>query len=172
MGVDGRRYTSDQATIWRWRKAFQHDFSARMDWTLKEFKGANHNPVVVVNGDLSNEPIVIHAKVGTPVTLSAAGTRDPDGNDLQYTWWYYEEAASVLSKPVKPEEVVGERGEDELSIEPKVKIEDGDGEEAKVIPRASGLAHIILAVEDNGDPSLTSYRRVILRIENSPSLVI
>jgi hypothetical protein len=33
-----------------------------------------------------------------------------------------------------------------------------------VIPRATGLAHIILAVEDDGKPSLTSYRRVILRI--------
>jgi hypothetical protein len=28
-GVDGQRYTSDQATIWRWRKAFQNDFAAR-----------------------------------------------------------------------------------------------------------------------------------------------
>ena len=35
-GVDGRTYTSDQATIWRWRTAFQHDFAARMDWTIKE----------------------------------------------------------------------------------------------------------------------------------------
>ena len=31
-----RRYTSDQATIWRWRTAFQHDFAARMDWTIKD----------------------------------------------------------------------------------------------------------------------------------------
>ena len=35
-GVDGKTYTSDQATIWRWRTAFQHDFAARMDWTIKE----------------------------------------------------------------------------------------------------------------------------------------
>jgi hypothetical protein len=143
-----------------------------MDWTLKEFKDANHNPVVVVNGDLSKEPIVIHATVGTPVTLSAAGTRDPDGNNLQYTWWYYEEAASAISKAVKPEEVVGERGEDELTIRPKVTIEKGDGEQAKVIPRAVGLAHIILAVEDDGEPSLTSYRRIIIKIENSAGSVI
>ena len=27
------------------------------------------------------------------------------------------------------------------------------------------LAHVILAVEDDGEPSLTSYRRVILDIE-------
>ena len=36
IGVDGKTYTSDQATIWRWRTAFQHDFAARMDWTIKD----------------------------------------------------------------------------------------------------------------------------------------
>jgi hypothetical protein len=73
-------------------KRFQHDFSARMDWTLKEFKDANHNPVAVVNGDSGREPLVINAKVGTPVTLSAAGTSNPDGNKVKYAW-YCEEAA-------------------------------------------------------------------------------
>ena len=48
--------------------------------------------------------------------LCAAGTNDPDGNKLKYTWFYYQEAASAISKPVKPEEVVGERGEDELEL--------------------------------------------------------
>jgi hypothetical protein len=165
IGVDGKGYTSDQATIWRWRQAFQHDFSARMDWTLKEFKDANHNPVAVVNGDSGKEPLVINAKVGTPVTLSAAGTTDPDGNKVKYTWWYYEEAASAISKPVKPEDVIGERGEDELSVQPKVKIENSEGEEAKVIPQSAGTAHVILTVEDDGEPSLTAYRRVIFTIE-------
>jgi hypothetical protein len=166
VGVDGKRYTSDQATIWRWREAFQHDFSARMDWTMKEFQDANHNPVVVLNGDSSKEPIVIKAKIGTPVTLSAAGTSDPDGHNLKYRWWYYEEAASAISRPAKPEDVIGVRGEDELDQQPKIRIEDSELEEAKVTPQAVGIAHIILAVEDNGEPSLTAYRRVILRIEN------
>ena len=48
--VEGRAYTSDQATIWRWRTAFQNDFAARMDWTIAERAQANHNPTVVVNG--------------------------------------------------------------------------------------------------------------------------
>jgi hypothetical protein len=165
IGIDGKRYTSDQATIWRWREAFQHDFSARMDWTMKEFKDANHNPVVIVNGDSSKEPILIAAKVGVPVTLSAAGTTDPDGNELKYAWFYYPEAASAISKPVKPEEVIGERGETELEVLPRVKIEGIDQEDAKVLPQSTGIAHVILAVEDDGTPSLTSYRRVILDIE-------
>jgi len=119
-----------------------------------------------VNGDSGKEPLVINAKVGTPVTLSAAGTTDPDGNKVKYTWWYYEEAASAICKPVKPEDVIGERGEDELSVQPTVKIENSEGEEAKVIPQSAGTAHVILTVEDDGEPSLTAYRRVILTIEN------
>jgi len=67
---------------------------------------------------------------------------------------------------VKPEDVIGERGEDELDVQPKVKIEGSDGEEAKVIPQSAGIAHVILAVEDDGEPSLTTYRRIILTIEN------
>jgi hypothetical protein len=66
--------------------------------------------------------------------LCAAGTNDPDGNKLKYTWFYYQEAASAISKPVKPEEVVGERGEDELELLAKLRIEGSDAEEAKVPP--------------------------------------
>ena len=87
IGADGQSYTSDQATIWRWRKAFQHDFSARMDWTMKEFRDANHNPIVVVNGDATKEPVFIRARVGSPVTLDAAGSKDPDGIAVVSTAW-------------------------------------------------------------------------------------
>ena len=37
LGVDGNWHTSNQATIWRWRSAFQNDFAARMDWTIKPY---------------------------------------------------------------------------------------------------------------------------------------
>jgi hypothetical protein len=36
-----------------------------------------------------------------------------------------------------------------------------------IVPRVAGTAHVILAVEDNGTPALTSYRRVILTIKNA-----
>jgi hypothetical protein len=164
-GVDGHSYTSDQATIWRWRKAFQHDFAARMDWTLKEFSEANHNPVVVVNGDTTTDPIFIKAKVGSPVALSAQGSTDPDGNKITYSWFYYEEAASAISKAISLEEILGKRGEDYLNVPPKVRLAANDLEEITAIPQQSGVAHILLAVEDDGSPSLTSYRRIILEID-------
>jgi hypothetical protein len=165
IGGDGQSYTSDQATIWRWREAFQHDFAARMDWTMKEFKDANHNPVVVVNADETKEPIFIKAKVGTPVTLSAAGTKDPDGNSVTYSWFYYPEASSAISKPVSSDEVIGRRGEDKLDVPPTVELENSNVEEATALPKLPGLAHVILAVKDSGVPQLTSYRRIVLDIE-------
>ena len=44
-------------------------------------------------------------------------------------------------------------------------VRNGDTSRATVFPRTPGIAHVILAVEDNGTPSLTSYRRVILTIK-------
>jgi Cellulose-binding protein Sde0182, C-terminal domain len=137
-----------------------------MDWTMKEFNDANHNPVVVVNGDTTKEPIQVRAKVGTPVVLSALGTKDPDGNNVTYNWFYYPEATSAISKPVSPDEVIGKRGEDQLDVPPKVAIEDSQAEEARVLPKLPGAAHVLLVVEDDGVPSLTSYRRIVLDIEN------
>ena len=165
IGVDGQSYTSDQATIWRWRKAFQHDFAARMDWTIHEFGEANHNPVAVVNDDKTKDPIFLKARIGVPVTLSAAGSADPDGDEIAYQWFHYEEAASAISGPANPEEIVGARGEDQLDVPPKVRIENSSSAEAIVLPLSAGVAHIILSLEDNGTPALTSYRRIILEIE-------
>ena len=67
IGTDGKPHTSDQATIWRWRTAFQNDFAARMEWTVNEH--GNHNPQVVVNGEAGKAPVIIRAEPGKPVTL-------------------------------------------------------------------------------------------------------
>jgi peptidoglycan/xylan/chitin deacetylase (PgdA/CDA1 family) len=177
VGADGQVYTSDQATIWRWRPAFQHDFAARMDWTVKEAKEANHNPRVVVNGRSGTEPVVMDAEVGRPVALDAAGTTDPDGDALKFTWTFYPEAGSgIPGQPVfvrrrPPAGGAGAPGQGGIPsapsggpppLPPRLVIESANGPRATVVPKAAGIAHVILAVEDGGTPSLTSYRRIIL----------
>jgi hypothetical protein len=54
-------------------------------------------------------------------------------------------------------------------IRPRVTIENADAPRASVTARVAGIAHVILAVEDDGTPSLTSYRRVIFTIRPAPS---
>jgi Cellulose-binding protein Sde0182, C-terminal domain len=109
---------------------------------------------------------LITAKVGVPVSLSAQGSRDPDGDKITYNWFYYPEAASAISTAANPKEILGKRGEEYLNLLPKVRLEGSDSEEVTVVPQAAGVAHVILSVEDNGYPSLTSYRRVILEIDS------
>jgi hypothetical protein len=163
-GVDGQWHSSDQATIWRWREAFQHDFAARMDWTFKPFGGANHSPIVTVNAMAGTTPIYLDAVVGQSVTLDARATRDPDANKLQFRWFHYDEAGLVpnqalaavrLSKSSGPEITVTPTATCRSYWLPIVPCTDGPG-----------VAHIILAVTDNGSPALTAYRRVILRVRS------
>jgi hypothetical protein len=178
-GLDGRIYTSDQATIWRWRTAFQNDFAARMDWTVKEPKEANHNPDVAVNGTPGKQPVLVSATAGTPITIDAEGTRDPDGHRLAYRWFFYSEAGTgipgqpVAAGPPVPIGGGGVPGEGGIPSgpaggprEPPARVTLGGETTSRVtvMPRVAGTAHIILAVEDSGTPQLTSYRRVIVTI--------
>jgi hypothetical protein len=50
-----------------------------------------------------------------------------------------------------------------------VTLENANTARVTVTPRVPGTAHIILAVEDDGTPSLTTYRRVILTIRPDAS---
>jgi hypothetical protein len=177
--VDGRAYTSDQATIWRWRSAFQHDFAARMDWTLKARREANHNPEVIVNGSAGKAPLLLDAVVGVATTLDAAASRDPDGNALTFAWFFYPEAGTgIPGLPVIAAGLTtiggggsaaeggipsGPEGGPREPV-PRVTLQGANNARVTVVPRIPGTAHIVLAVEDGGNPTLTSYRRVILTI--------
>jgi len=179
IGIDGKAYTSDQATIWRWRTAFQHDFAARMEWTVTDVSHANHNPEVVVNGQGGKAPLTLDARVGRAVALDAEGTHDRDGNRLKYSWVFYPEAGSgipgqpVAAGPAVPIGGGGTQAEGGIPSAPtggprepapRVTIDNASTARATVTPRVAGTAHIILVVEDDGSPSLTAYRRVILNI--------
>ena len=163
VGVDGREHVSDQATIWRWREAFQHDFAARIDWTVAKYAHANHNPVVEVNGKGGTAPISIDATVGIPVVLDASHSSDPDGQALRYNWFHYAEAGGTGTNLA--DVVIAD------SNTPRAVVTVTRACRPPWLPQyakcpGTGVAHIILAVTDSRSPSLTSYRRIIFKVRD------
>ncbi len=149
-GADGNEHTSNHATIWRWRAAFQNDFAARMDWTVKPYAEANHPPIPKLGHSAR-----LNGKPGERVNLSAAGTTDPDGDALTYDWFYYPEPGTFTVSSARTGN--------------PIKIEDADKPQAWfTVPTGrvlrNGTLHIILAVTDHGTPALTRYQRVIVTV--------
>jgi Cellulose-binding Sde182, nucleoside hydrolase-like domain/Cellulose-binding protein Sde0182, C-terminal domain len=145
---NGVEYTSDQATIWRWREAYQHDFAARMDWCVAtSFGAANHNPVAAFENDKSKAVVKMTVKSGQRVKLSAAGTYDPDGDEIFYHWFVYREAGTYAGT---------------------VDIQNSTSQQASFtapqVTQAKEI-HVILELRDDGEPSLYSYRRVVVTVQ-------
>jgi Protein of unknown function (DUF1593) len=156
-------HTSDQATIWRWRAAYQNDFAARMDWTVKDFEHANHPPRIAIAGFVSGNIIRTPLKEGQAVSFDASASSDPDGNRLSFKWFGCGEAGAregvslsdiALSRTNKPSVTIT------ATLRCRKAWIDG------IIPcKGNGTAHIVLAVTDNGKPALTRYQRIILTVE-------
>ncbi|SMY27252.1 unnamed protein product [Zymoseptoria tritici ST99CH_1A5] len=101
LGKDNRTLTSNHATTWRWRQAFQDEMSARVQWSiLPSYASGSHPPVVVINGSCGSQPIIYTLPGGSTITLDVRKTYDPDEtlpgkNELQYNWFQYREVTDV-----------------------------------------------------------------------------
>jgi hypothetical protein len=171
-GADGRIHRSNQATIWRWRDAFQNDFAARVQWTMTtDIKTANHHPVICINGNVGTEPLTVEAVAGSTIEFDATGTYDPDeGDRLSFKWWHYREpSATQWNVEYQVTELGIQKTDDEGK---KVRVRLPGPEKCcvelisqKAVARGQ-LLHLILEVTDNGTPSLTSYRRIMIQTTN------
>lgn len=147
-----------EATIWRWRVEYQNDFAARMDWCVKPYSEANHNPVAVVNMYSKNQDYTVDTperalipdftvKSGEGFWLDATGSYDPDGDNLSFFWFNYPEAGDCEQfVPVGGSPVVNNA----RFIAPKVL--------------KPSYLHFILKVTDKSTPRLTTYKRIIVRV--------
>lgn len=136
-------HTSNHATIWRWREAYQHDFAARIDWSnTADYAAANHPPVAKLA-----HPNEIKVRSGDTVTLSGAGSSDPDGDELNYNWIFYKEVGTLNADGFKLEK----------PAEAEISFTAPKTDKVKTM-------HFILEVSDRGEPSLTRYQRVIVNI--------
>ena len=131
-------------TLGRWRDAIQNDFAARMDWCELSFEDANHPPVPVLSHP---EEIVVTS--GKTIRLEAIETTDPDGDSFSFLWFTYPEAGT------SKKELINTYGPANLHFG-VFRAPDVDKEVT---------AHIILKVTDRGVPRLSSYKRIIVRIQ-------
>ena len=141
MGITNR-----DNTLRRWAADLQNDFRARVDWCVKSFAQANHAAVAVVNGQGGKQILHLNAAAGAALNLSADGSTDPDGNALSYDWFIYPEAGTYAG--------------------PAMLVKSGTSHAMLKIPSdaAGKTVHVILRLEDNGRPPLSSYRRIIVQV--------
>jgi len=126
----------------RWIEAANRDFQARMDWCVADkFEDANHKPIIQIKGDLDRT-----VKGGQTVVLDATGTKDPDGDNMSFRWWQFQEAGT-FDGMVTIDHPLGKK----ISFA------------APVVEQTSTI-HIILAVRDRGEPALYSFQRLIITV--------
>jgi hypothetical protein len=142
VGRDSVTLSGYKETLWRWRDDFQNDFAARMDWCLRSFDDANHPPVPVLT-----HPEHITVKSGEGFTLDAFDTTDPDGDSFSFLWFNYPEAGTY-------KKLIKVNGAENAHMA-NFTAPEVDKEET---------AHFILKVTDKGEPQLSRYKRVIVKI--------
>lgn len=134
--------------IYRWRRAYQSEFEARMDWCVVDYASANHHPVAALNGDTTDRIARITTTPSATLDLSTSDSTDPDGDRLNYRWSYYPEPGSYSgSIPA------------ELGTKSTLKF---------VVPTdASGTQlHLVLEVTDQSPVApLSDYRRIVIDVE-------
>ncbi|WP_242126563.1 DUF1593 domain-containing protein [Sphingobium sp. Sx8-8] len=153
MGQDGRLHSEAQASIWRWRDAYQGDFAARIQWSLaSRYKDANHPPIIRIDRDRGMAPIARDMIAGQKLKLDLSGTRDPDGDTISLSCWQYKEPSTTSVSTARVPNLLIEQCTDRQIVltAPAVK--------------APILLHLIVEARDDAHLAMRSYRRVIVRL--------
>lgn len=137
-----------------WIEAIQDDFAARADWCVTDkYEDANHTPAVTVK-----EGLDLSAAPGEVLTLHGEA-EDPDGDEVQITWWQYADADTY-------EEEKDDKGQREAL---EVEVSDSvPGEAYILIPedaKSGDTIHLIAEAKDSGEHNLRSYQRVIITVK-------
>jgi hypothetical protein len=143
--VDGT--TDARATVWRWRRAYQADFQARLDWAAGRAATVNHAPRAALNGDSTRAVLRKQVKPGELIELSASGADDPDHDELSFRWFVYREPSHYPG----PMALMGAETATAMLRAPDVE--------------AATTIHVLLEVTDNGHPPLTAFRRIVIDVE-------
>jgi hypothetical protein len=123
------------------------DFAARMRWSVtRDPDDANHEPIARVPRALLD----IDVRRGQRVQLVGL-VKDPDGDEVTSKWWQYREAGTYPG-------TVDVAASDWRHLSVARFTVPRDAESGQTI-------HLILEVEDDGTPPLTSYQRVVATVK-------
>ena len=123
----------------RWLVAVQEDFAARANWCVNDLQHANHAPVINIKAPN------FKVKAGATIELNPTIT-DPDGNQVNLKYWQYQEAGNT---------------------EKKLNIVSASKNAIVKIPadaKSGDIFHLIIEGKDNGTPSLTKYKRIVINV--------
>lgn len=131
----------------RWVNDAKLSFENRLDYSIKNPDEVNHEPVPIVNGINNKEIGVLETSPGSTIQFDASNSFDPDGDRINYNWFFYAEASTITELPI---------------------IMDSSAEKVKFhIPNTlhDGTLHLILELKDLANTSLKSYKRIIIKIK-------
>lgn len=179
LGQDGKQHSTAQATVWRWREAYQNEFASRIQWTMVANDAnftvkTSHPPVISLNGTCNPLPYAIEARPGSNITFDATSSYDQDtGNSksLNVTWLKYTDVTSSPTNSVAtwnvtvPEEGNGLIAKVSLPAEPEACVKVfGAGANAQQY--VCQVYHLILQVTGSGPGGfpMTRYKRVVIQV--------
>lgn len=124
-------------------RAYQEDFAARAEWCYKDYKNANHAPVVSLN------EMDIKAKPGEVVVLNAS-VSDPDGDEYSVIWEHFNNFSNYSGK----EDIrVWEPWKECTCFTVPSDAKTGD------------YIVLILRAQDKANKPMTSYGQVVVHVE-------
>ncbi|MEO0796268.1 MAG: nucleoside hydrolase-like domain-containing protein [Verrucomicrobiota bacterium] len=145
--VENEAFSGREVPVWRFRRSMFNDFQGRMDWCVKDFDEANHNPVAAVNGDKSDNILFLNVEPGQVVDLDASASSDPDGDAVDLNWWVYREAGTY-GKPIAIDNPTASKTALQIPA-------DAGGKEIHVILEAKDQSEII---------PMYDFRRLVMTV--------
>ncbi|KAE9961746.1 hypothetical protein BLS_001432 [Venturia inaequalis] len=177
-GANGETFVSNKATIWRWREAFQAEFAARMQWTIRNSTKIQHPPVAVVNGNCGFQPLILQVDPSKTIDLDASSSSSRDDMQLSFNWTHYREISLTQGNLIEVPEIpivckTADCKQVSLTV-PNVTISCATS--LALHPNQSDITckafHIILAVKNRVELGMTRYKRVILEVKKPANLTV